>query len=246
MTISERTVHAAPPIVDRDQWLREREALLVREKAYTREGDALAAARRRLPMTEVELPTLTDDSGRVSLLDVFGDRDQLVVYKHMWHAGQPFEGQCEGCTFSIWNFQRAEDAAYLAEKGIGFAVFCDGPWAEVAPFRDFMGYTQPWYSTHGSTDTVWNTDGTITCLVRRGDSVYLTYESTSRGVETMMPSLRLLDLTAFGRQEQWEDSPEGWPQDPPYQFWRRDGRPTGQWTRPGVGAVPAAAEHHHH
>ena len=90
------------------------------------------------------------------------------------------------------------------------------------------------------------TEGVFTCLVRRGDSVFLTYETTKRGVENMIPSFKLLDLTAFGRQEQWEDSPEGWPQDPSYQFWRRDGRPTGQWTRPGVDAVSAPAEHHHH
>ena len=240
------TTLPAPPVVDRETWQRERDALLVREKAHTREGDAIAAARRRLPMTEVGLPVLTGDDGQVSLLDVFGDREQLIVYKNMWHLGQPFEGQCEGCTLNLWNFQRAEDAAYLNEKGVGFAVFCDGPWEEVRPFRDFMGYTQPWYSTHGSTDLVWETEGVFTCLVRRGDSVYLTYETTNRGVESMIPSFKLLDLTAVGRQEWWEDSPEGWPQDPSYQFWRRDGRPTAQWTRPGVGAVPASAEHHHH
>jgi predicted dithiol-disulfide oxidoreductase (DUF899 family) len=234
-----------PDIVDRETWQREHDAFLVREKAYTREGDALAAARRRLPMLEAPPVVLTDASGSVALLDAFEGREHLIVYKHMWHAGQPFEGQCEGCTLSQWAFKDAEDSVYLNEKDITYAVFCDGPWQEVAPFREFMGYTAPWYSTHGSPDPFWRTDGTITCLLRRDDRVYVTHEVTSRGVEAIIPTLRLLDLTAFGRQERWEDSPEGWPQDPSYQFWRRDGRPTAQWTRPAAGAVGEAAHHHH-
>src|SRR4051812_35582238 len=188
MTIETSTT-PAPPIVDRETWLRERDALLVREKAHTREGDALAAERRRLPMTEVPPVVLTGAHGAVSLLDAFEGRDQLIVYKHMWHAGQPFEAQCEGCTISQWNFRHADVSAYRNEKGVTFAVFCDGPWQEVEPFVPFMGYTNPWYSTFGSADPFWRTDGTITCLLRRGDAVYVTYESTSRGVETMMPSL---------------------------------------------------------
>ena len=241
-----QSTHIAPPVVDREEWQRERDALLAREKAYTHEGDALAAARRRLPMTEVPPVVLTNDHGSVSLLDAFEGREQLVVYKHMWHAGLPFEGQCEGCTITHWSFKDADDAVYLNEQGISFAVFADGPWSELEPFRNFMGYTAPWYSTHGSEHPFWQTDGTITCLLRRDDRVYVTYETTGRGVETIMGSLRLLDLTPFGRKERWEASPEGWPQDRPARFWRRDGRPTPQWTRPGVGAVPVAAEHHHH
>ncbi len=243
---TETQTTAAPPIVEWDDWQRERDALLDREKAHTRAGDAIAAARRRLPMTEVPPVVLEGVEGSVSLLDVFDGRDQLVVYKHMWHAGQPFEGQCEGCTITHWSFKDADDAVYLNEQGISFAVFADGPWSELAPFREFMGYTAPWYSTHGSADRFWVTDGTITCLLRQGDRVFVTYETTGRGVESIMGSLQLLDLTAFGRKEHWEDSPAGWPQARAGQFWRRDGRPTAQWTRPGVGAVAAPAEHHHH
>jgi predicted dithiol-disulfide oxidoreductase (DUF899 family) len=243
---AEPSATPAPPIVDRETWLRERDALLVREKAHTREGDAIAAARRRLPMTAVSPVLLTGAGGSLSLLDAFEGREQLIVYKHMWHAGRPFEGQCEGCMLSLWNFRHADDSAYLNEKEITFAVFCDGPWQDVEPFVNFMGYTNRWYSTFGSADPFWRTDGTITCLVRRDDTVYLTYESTSRGVEVIMNTLNLLDLTAYGRKERWEDSPEGWPQEPSYQFWRREGRPTGQWTRPGLGAVGEPVEHHHH
>src|SRR5688572_15026257 len=123
MALDTRT--SAPAVVDRDTWLRERAALLVREKVHTREGDAIAAARRRLPMTEVVPVPLIGVHGPTSLLDIFQGRDQLVVYKHMWHRGRPIEDQCEGCTLSIWDFQ---NPVYLEERGISFAVFCEGPW----------------------------------------------------------------------------------------------------------------------
>jgi predicted dithiol-disulfide oxidoreductase (DUF899 family) len=233
---------ALPAVVDRETWRRERELVLAREKAHTREGDAIAAARRRLPMTEVAPVDLIGAAGPTSLLDIFAGRDQLVAYRHMWHAGKPIEDQCEGCTISIWDFQ---NPAYLEVRGVSFAVFCGGPWEEVAPFREFMGYQVPWYSTHGVDDPVLAGDGSIACFLRDGDRVFLTYETTGRGVEQMMTSLRLLDLTVYGRQEAWENSPEGWPQqDPTSSWWRRDGRPVAQWTRPG--ATPVAATHEHH
>ena len=231
-----------PRIVDRDTWQRERDALLQREKAHTREGDAIAAARRRLPMLEVENITVAGADGPVSLVDVFDGRDQLMVYEHMWHEGQPFEGQCEGCTASLFDFH---DPVYLNGKGITFAVFCEGPWDAIAPFREFMGYRHPWFSTAGLGDD-WRTMGTIAVYLRDGDRVFRTYETTDRGVEAMMTSHRMLDLTPYGRQEVWEDSPEGWPQTPTCSHWRRDGRPTPQWTRPGVGPVGEVHEHHHH
>jgi predicted dithiol-disulfide oxidoreductase (DUF899 family) len=238
------TSTAAPKIVDRETWLRERGALLVREKAHTREGDAIAGARRRLPMTEVPPVELVGEHGPTPLVDIFEGRDQLVVYKHMFHIGKPFEQQCEGCTISIWNFQ---NAAYLEARGISFAVFCEGPWGEVAPFRQFMGYTHPWYSAYGIDDpAVAGEFGVIACFLRQGDRVFLTYETTGRGVEAIMGSLKLIDMTVYGRQEVWEDSPDGWPRDTTYNFWRKDGRPTAQWTRPGVMPVGAPDEHHCH
>ncbi|MGH8862355.1 MAG: DUF899 family protein [Jatrophihabitantaceae bacterium] len=229
---------AAPPAVDRETWLRERTVLLAREKAHTREGDAIAAARRRLPMTEVAPASLVGEHGPTRLLDIFAGRDQLVVYKHMWHLGKPFEQQCEGCTISIWDFQ---NAAYLEARGISFAVFGEGPYEQMAPFREFMGYTHPWYSTDGVDDPAIVGGGSIACFLRRGERVFLSYETTDRGTESIMASLQLLDMTAYGRQEKWEDSPDGWPQDPTYSFWRRDGRPTAQWTRPG--ATPVGDQH---
>lgn len=237
------TTTRAPSVVDRDTWLRERNELLGREKAHTHEGDAIAAARRRLPMTEIAPIALVGENGPTPLLDIFEGRNQLIVYKHMWHLGKPFEDQCEGCTITVWDFQ---NAAYLEVRGITFAVFGEGPYEEMAPFRDFMGYTHPWYSTYLIEDPAYVGGGNIACFLRQGDRVFLTYETADRGTEPMMSSLNLLDMTVYGRQETWEDSPEGWPQDPTYTRWRQDGRPVAQWTRPGVTPIGAPHKQHHH
>ncbi|MFE7407896.1 DUF899 family protein [Isoptericola sp. NPDC057559] len=239
-----------PAAVDRARWLRERSTLRDREKAHTREGDAIAAARRRLPMTEVDAgAVLVGPHGPTPLLEVFEGRDQLVAYKHMWHAGQPVEGQCEGCTASIWSVQ---DAAYLHHRGATFAVFCEGPWEEVAPYVAFMGYEVPWYSMQGVTDEavgggLSDDRGLISCYLRVGDRVFLTNETTHRGVEAIMAQAQLLDMTVYGRQERWEDSPAGWPQHPTATWWKDRGRPVPQWARPGAAPYdPHAAHGHHH
>ncbi len=231
---------ALPPIVGRSTWIADRQSLLAREKAHTREGDAIAAARRRLPMTEVDASaTVVGENGAVPFLDVFDGRDQLVVYKHMWHTGAGIEGQCEGCTASIFDLH---DASYLHHRGVSFAVFSAGPWTEIPPFREFMGYSLPWYSMVGVDDRgvgagLIDEPGLLACYLRVGDRVYLTNETIGRGVETMMAQAHLLDLTVYGRQEQWEDSPPGWPQHRTGSWWSRDGRPVPQWTRPGAAPL---------
>jgi hypothetical protein len=124
-----------------------RDELLVREKAHTREGDAIAAARRRLPMVEIDgAVEVTGADGPVPFVDLFQGRDELVVYHSMWYDGAPHQGQCEGCTFNVWHMK---DAVYLNARGVSFAVLTSGPWDEVAPYVEFMGYTQPWYSVRG-------------------------------------------------------------------------------------------------
>jgi predicted dithiol-disulfide oxidoreductase (DUF899 family) len=219
---------ATPEIVERDTWQRQRAELLVREKQHTRAGDALAAARRRLPMTEIDgTVTLIGEHGPTPILDMFAGREQLLVCRHMWHLGKPFEDQCHGCTATIWNFQ---DATYLEGRGVTYVIWCEGPYAELAPFREFMGYQMPWYSLDG-VDSPGISDGWLSCYLRVGDRVFQTYDTDDRGVEMMMPALQLLDRTVYGRQEVWEDSPEGWPQDPTQSWFRRDGRPLPQWTR---------------
>src|SRR3954468_21967682 len=123
-----------PPIVDLATWQAARNELLIREKAHTREGDALAAARRRLPMVELD-PTVevVGPDGPVAFLDLFQGRDELLVYHSMWYDGAPPQGQCEGCTFNVWHLR---DTVYLDARGVSFAVVTSGTWHEVAPYLE--------------------------------------------------------------------------------------------------------------
>ncbi|GMA25201.1 hypothetical protein GCM10025864_29600 [Luteimicrobium album] len=178
----------------------------MQEKAHTHAGDALAAARRRMPMTELPDVVVEGDEGPTPLLDLFGDHDQLILYKHMWHGGQPMEAQCEGCTLTVW------DATYLDSRGIAFAVLFEGPWAEARELRDLMGYPVPCYSVHDVDDPVLGTGfGEFLFLLRHGGKPYLTYAVTGRGTEAMMSSVQLIDRTVHGRGERWEDSPPAGP-----------------------------------
>jgi predicted dithiol-disulfide oxidoreductase (DUF899 family) len=225
------TEPATPKIVSREEWEQARAELLVREKAHTRAGDELAAARRRLPMTPIEPVMITGPNGPVSLRDVFEDRRMLLVYHFMWNKGAPLHKQCEGCTHSQVAMTSAV-LAYLAARDVQYAVFSSGSWNEILEYRDFMGWTAPWYSTTDSGGSLATRDGgDLRCYLRIGDQVFQTYETKWRGIEAMLPTLQLLDLTPYGRQETWEDSPAGWPQDRAGSWWRRDGRPVAQWTR---------------
>ena len=133
-----------PPVVDLATWQAARDDLLVREKAHTRAGDAIAAARRRLPMVELDgTVEVVGPNGPVPFLDLFQGRDELVVYKHMWYDGAPHQGQCEGCTVTAWHTQ---NPVYLNARGVSFAILTTGAWPEVEAFVRFMGYPQPWYS----------------------------------------------------------------------------------------------------
>jgi len=226
-----------PTAVDRETWQAEIDQLRAREKAHTREGDAIAAARRRLPMVEVEASvTVVGPQGPETLLDVFEGRRQLSVYFHMWHDGMPAEGQCEGCTF--FNGQ-VRELSYLHSRDVTYATFCEGPYEESARYRDFMGWDVPWYSARDSAEQLlagrWF--GVNTNYVRDGDRVFETYWTSWRGAEKVAPSYVLLDMTLYGRQETFEDSPEGWPQyyvNDGSQF-RTNGRPTSQWSRLAEG-----------
>jgi predicted dithiol-disulfide oxidoreductase (DUF899 family) len=162
---------------------------------------------------------------------MFAGRRMLIVYFFMWHKGAPHHKQCEGCTHSQVAMNPAV-CAYLAARDVHYAVFSSGPWDEIVAYRDFMGWTTPWYSTADSGAALATRDGgDLRCYLRDGGRVFQTYETKWRGIEAMLPTLQLLDLTPYGRQETWEDSPDGWPQDRPGSWWRRDGRPVAQWTR---------------
>ena len=146
--------------------------------------------------------------GPVPFLDLFQGRDELVVYKHMWYDGAPHQGQCEGCTTTAWHLK---DAVYLNARGVSLAILTTGRWDEVASYVEFMGYTQPWYSVRDVDAPVGGSMGYITCFLRDGDRVFLTYSTTGRGNERVNGSVGLLDMTPYGRGEAREDKPEGWP-----------------------------------
>jgi predicted dithiol-disulfide oxidoreductase (DUF899 family) len=226
-----------PPVTDRDTWQAQLDDLLVREKAHTREGDAIAAARRRLPMVEVDASTsLVGEHGPVPLLEVFEGRRQLIAYFHMWHTGQPAAAQCEGCTF--FNGQ-VRELSYLHSRDVTYATFSEGPYVESAAYRDFMGFEMPWYSPGESADALlagrWF--GMQVCYLRDGERVFETYWSSGRAAEAWAPSYGLLDITVYGRQETWEDSPADWPQlfDTRGEQFRTNGRPSAQWARLAAG-----------
>jgi predicted dithiol-disulfide oxidoreductase (DUF899 family) len=190
-----------PRVADRAAFQVELDALRVREKAHTREGDAIAAARRRLPMVEVaaDLP-LVGPNGTVTLRDAFEGRRQLIAYYFMWHPGRPSPEQCEGCT---WCTTHVSELAYLHSRDISYAVFCQGPYDESVRYHDFMGWDIPWYSALPSLDTllVGRTVGMmhIVCYLREDDRVFETYWTTMRGVEAMDHSYGLMDLTVVKR-----------------------------------------------
>ncbi len=224
-------------MVDRGTFQAELNALRVREKAHTREGDAIAAARRRLPMVEVDGATpLIGERVVVTLLDAFEGRRMLIAYYFMWHTGHPAPEQCEGCT---WVTSQVHELSYIHSRDVTFAVFCQGQYEESARYRDFMGWRCPGTRLRiRSPLSWWGRAGMmhIVCYLRQGSNVFETYWTTIRGVEAMDNSYRLLDLTVYGRQEMWEDSPTGWPQRfEGKQNFRIDGRPTAQWSRLKAG-----------
>ncbi|MGY4770386.1 DUF899 family protein (plasmid) [Kribbella sp. CWNU-51] len=235
--MKDSTTAALPPVVDRDAYQAEVDALRIREKAHTHEGDAIAAARRRLPMVEVEAGlTLTGPNGPLTLLDAFEGRKQLIAYYFMWHHGHPAAEQCQGCT---WCNGDVGELSYLHSRDITYAVFCQGPYAESVRYRDFMGWPMPWYSAVDSLNELLVGRKInmmhIVCYVRDDDRVFETWWTTIRGVEAMDNSYSLMDLTVYGRQEAHEDSPAGWPQQWEVGGLTADGRPISQWSRLEAG-----------
>jgi predicted dithiol-disulfide oxidoreductase (DUF899 family) len=238
-----------PATVDRASFQAELARLRVREKAHTREGDAIAAARRWLPMVEVDagLP-LTGPDGPVTLLEAFEGRRQLIAYYFMWWDGHPAAEQCEGCT---WVTAQVAELSYLHSRDITCAVLCQGPYDQSIRYRDFMGWDMPWYSARACLGALLAGRQLglfhLVCYLRDGGRVFETYWTTRRGAEAMDYSYALMDLTVYGRQEPWEDSPPGWPQRcsitrtdggppgwPPVPAWP-GGRPIAQWPRLHAG-----------
>ncbi len=208
-----------PPVVDDETWRRELAELRLREKAATRELDAIAAQRRRLPMVELPDYTLQGADGPVRLVDLFDGRSQLITYHHMWFPDS--EWQCGGCTSFTSQFTRLE---FLEPYDARFVIVTQGPIDEALAYRDRVGNRMEWYSTAGSpfgadVDAPAGGGFALNVFLRDGDTVYRTWSTTSRGVEQVAHTFPLIDVLPLGRQEEWQDSPAGWPQGPTYAGW---------------------------
>ncbi|MGW3541375.1 DUF899 domain-containing protein [Nocardia niigatensis] len=208
-----------PPVVDMDTWRTELEALRLREKAATRELDAIAAQRRRLPMVELPDYILEGEDGPIRLADIFGGRSQLIVYSHMWFPGE--EWHCPGCTGFTSQFTRLE---FLDNYDARFVIVTQGPIDEALAYRRRVGNKMPWYSTANSpfgTDIDAPPGGGfgVNVFLRDGDTVYRTWHTNGRGVEQLTHTFSLIDLLPYGRQEDWQEVPTGWPQSPAYNRW---------------------------
>ena len=217
-----------PPIVSPAEWQAARDRLLVKEKAHTRASDALAAERRRLPIMEISKPYLFDGpEGKVSLLDLFAGRRQLIMYHFMFAPsvdGWPTAG-CDACS---WYADNVGNLSHLYARDTSFVMVSLAPLSNILAYKKRMGWNLPWFSSSESDFNVdfgmsiaeGETSGTSVFLRDEG-RVFRTYFTTGRGDETLGSFWTFLDLTPLGRQENWEDSPEGWPQSEPYVWWRR-------------------------
>jgi predicted dithiol-disulfide oxidoreductase (DUF899 family) len=213
------TTSALPPVVDADTWQHQLDELRAREKAATRELDAIAAQRRRMPMVEMPDYTLEGEEGPVRLADVFGATPQLIVYHHMWSSGEQW--QCGGCTGFTSQFTRLEA---LNNYDARFVVVTQGRIDEALAYKRRVGNAMTWYSTANSpfgTDVGAPPGGgfAVNVFLRDGDTVYRTWHTDGRGTEQLSHTFALIDLLPYGRQEEWQDSPEGWPQSPTYSRW---------------------------
>jgi predicted dithiol-disulfide oxidoreductase (DUF899 family) len=210
-----------PPIVTAPEWDAARLKLLAREKELTRARDAMAAQRRRMPWLAVEKEYGFDGpDGRKSLLELFEGRRQLIVYRAFYEPGVfgwP-EHACRGCSLVA---DQVADVAHLNARDTTLVFASRAPQADIERMKARMGWTMPWYTMTDAFDADFGVDewhGT-NAFIRDGDRVFRTYFIDNRGDEAFVNTWAFLDMTALGRQETWEDSPEGYPQSPPYEWW---------------------------
>ncbi|HKU38516.1 MAG TPA: DUF899 domain-containing protein [Polyangiales bacterium] len=221
---------ALPPVVSHAEWQKAREALLVKEKELTRAHDALAAERRRLPMERIEKDyTFEGPDGDVTLLELFRGRPQLLLYHFMFAEGVNGwpEAGCPGCSMYLDNLGSFA-LTHLAQRDVSFAVVSRAPLANLLAYQKRMAWNVHWVS---SAKNSFNTDFGLTTprgenhgmsvFLRDGTDIYRTYFTSQRGLEPLGTLWWLLDLTPYGRQETWEDTPNGRPQTPPYSWAKR-------------------------
>jgi predicted dithiol-disulfide oxidoreductase (DUF899 family) len=212
-----------PPVVSPEEWNAAREQLLVKEKELTRARDALAAERRRMPRQAVTKEYgFEGPDGLVGLLDLFAGRSQLIVYRFFFEpgvSGWP-EGGCRGCSFGA---DQVGHLAHLNARDTTLVYVSRAPQEDIARYRERMGWEVPWYTLTDDFDSDFGVDewhGT-NAFLRDGDEISRTYFVNNRGDEALGSTWSYLDITALGRQEVWEDSPEGYPQTQAYAWWNR-------------------------
>jgi predicted dithiol-disulfide oxidoreductase (DUF899 family) len=221
-----------PPVVSATEWQRALDELLTKEKEATRGRDALAAERRRLPMVQIEKEYVFEGpDGAARLLDLFEGRKQMIVYHFMFGPNQ--DVGCDGCSMVVDNIGHP---AHLRARDTSIALVSRASLAKIEPYRKRMGWSLPWYSSFESDFNVdlgvsppsprpsEYQDGEsfgLSVFLRDADDIYRTYFTAGRGVEALGSTWTFLDLTPLGRQESWEDSPAGYPQSAPYEWWRR-------------------------
>jgi predicted dithiol-disulfide oxidoreductase (DUF899 family) len=217
-----------PTIVSQEEWQSALDNLRIKEKAATRERDALAAERRRLPMVKINKKYhFQGPEGKVSLLDLFEGRRQLLLYHFMFAPGVegwPTKG-CSGCSMSL---DEVCHLSHLHARDTSFCAVSLAPLPRILDYKKEMGWDIPWVS---SAESDFNQDFGVTTpegefhglsvFLRDEKNIYRTYFTTDRGCEPLGSVWTYLDLTPFGRQEVWEDTPPGRPQTPPYVWWRR-------------------------
>lgn len=220
-----------PPIVDAQRWQAAWAEMLVKEKEFTRARDALAAQRRRMPWTPVDTDYVFDGpDGEVGLLDLFAGRRQLIVYRAFFDPdleGWPQKG-CVGCSLMA---DHVGNLAHLNARDTTLVYASRGDQADIARIKRRMGWDMPWYTIVADRDRSFDVDFGVrdwhgtNAFIRMpgptGDRVYRTYFVNDRGDEAFVTTWNLLDITALGRQETWEDSPPGYPQSAPYEWWCR-------------------------
>ena len=213
---------ATPPIVSREEWEAARQKLLVKEKEITRARDALAAERRRMPWLAVEKDYQFDGpNGKASLLDLFDGRRQLIVYR-AFHEPGVFgwpDHACRGCSMVA---DQVAHLAHLNARDTTLVFASRAPQPEIQRLQKKMGWEHiPWFTVTDDFDKDFDVDewhGT-NAFIRDGEKIFRTYFVNNRGDEQMGGTWNYLDITALGRQEEWEDSPEGYPQTPTYKWW---------------------------
>ena len=226
-----------PPIVSSEEWHAAREALLVKEKEVSRARDALAAERRRMPWLKVDKEyRFEGPAGAMSLADLFGGRRQLIVYRAFYApdittfaAGGSYPDRaCVGCSLVA---DQVAHPAHLNARDTTLVFVSRAPQDDIKGLKKRHGWDPiPWFTLMDDFDKDFDVDewhGT-NAFIREGDGIFRTYFINNRGDEQMGSTWNYLDITALGRQEEWEDSPEGYPQTPPYQWWNyhdADGSP---------------------